>query len=74
MFLLCIVTEINYIFHCLGLLCGGHEQTHTSQSSALTIRDLSVKLINGYFNVWFTLGDGALQVLLNVRQELEFQG
>lgn len=49
----------------------GRSQIHTSQRSALTIRDLSVKLINGHFDVRLTLGDGALQMLLNVRQELQ---
>lgn len=68
MFHLClIVTEINCGGAACGEFIGGHEQTHTSQRPALTIRDLSVKLIHRYFNVGFTLGDGALQVLLNVR-------
>lgn len=43
---------------------------HTSQGSALTISDFSIKLINGHFDVWLTLGDGALQMFLNFRQEL----
>lgn len=38
----------------------------TSQSSALAVGDLPVKLIHGDFDVRLTLGDGALQVLLDV--------
>jgi len=34
--------------------------THTSRSLALTIGDLSIEIIKGYFDVWLTLGDGAL--------------
>lgn len=47
-----------------------HSSTHTSRRPALTIGDLSVKVINGHFDVWLTLGDGALEMLLNFRQEL----
>lgn len=50
------------------LVC--HILQRTSQSSALAIGDLAVKLIHRDFNVWLTLGDGALQVLLDVRQQL----
>lgn len=32
----------------------------TSQSSALAVGDLAVKLVHGDFDVRFTLGDGAL--------------
>lgn len=42
----------------------------TSQSSALAVGDLAVKLIHRDFDVWLTLGDGALQVLFDVRQQL----
>lgn len=41
-------------------------RTHTSQLLALTIGDLSIKIIQGHFDVWLTLGDGAFQMLLNI--------
>lgn len=40
------------------LVC--HVMQQTSQSSALAVGDLAVKLIHRDFNVRLTLGDGAL--------------
>lgn len=48
---------------CLGTAIS-HCVTLTSQSPALTIGDLSIKVIHRYFDVRLTLGDGALQMLL----------
>lgn len=54
---------------CLGTAIS-HCVTLTSQSPALTIGDLSIKVIHRYFDVRLTLGDGALQMLLYLWQEL----
>ena len=45
-------------------------RARTSHGLALAVGNLSIKVVQGHFDVRLALRDGALQMLLDVRQEL----